>query len=219
MRINEVLTEYGSIHKNLVAFLKQEGFLGPFPLSKFPELYADIKNIAADDDPIMIRGNDIDHDPWVVKGDYYGYIYGQEIGYQIGLTGAQVKRQVIDDREPVDEVLSRNDLNDVERFADALWGKLNIDVEFTRHFFDRVNDMRNKKPISAAELIRLFKKAYQKYGKQLADQEHIEAVMKDLLTQINLPFVLKDKGDEKQLVAKTVMRKPNFKTSNQTYEI
>ena len=36
--------------------------------------------------------------------------------------------------------------------------------------------------------------------------------MKDLTTSINLPFVIKDLGDKKQLVAKTVMRKPEFKT-------
>jgi hypothetical protein len=38
--------------------------------------------------------------------------------------------------------------------------------------------------------------------------------MKDLLTQINLPFVVRDarRGDGKELVAKTVMRKDKFMT-------
>lgn len=121
--------------------------------------------------------------------------------------------------EVITEAVTGSELQNVEKFADALWGKVGIDIEFTRHFFDRINDNRNSKPISSAELIRLFKKAYQKYGKQLGNEANIEAVMKDLMTKINLPFVLKDKGDEKQLVAKTVMRKNNFKTTNQTYEI
>ena len=122
--------------------------------------------------------------------------------------------------EIVTEDVSGAELQQVEKFADALWGKVGIDIEFTRHFFDRINDNRNGKPISPAELIRLFKKAYQRYGKELGDADNIEAVMKDLMTQINLPFVLKDIGnDEKQLVAKTVMRKKNFKTSNQIFNV
>ena len=122
--------------------------------------------------------------------------------------------------EIVTEAVSGAELQQVEKFADALWGKVGIDIEFTRHFFDRINDSRNNKPISPAELIRLFKKAYRKHGKQLGDASNIEAVITDLMTKINLPFVLKDIGnDEKQLVAKTVMRKDNFKTSNQRFSI
>lgn len=111
--------------------------------------------------------------------------------------------------------VTQQELNDVEKFADALWAKVGIDVEFTRHFLDRVNDERNGKPISSAELIRLFKKAYHRYGKQIADQDGLQAVMADLLTQINLPFVI----DDDELIAKTVMRKKNFKTSNQKFEV
>ena len=40
---------------------------------------------------------------------------------------------------------------------------LNIDVEFTKHFMDRVNDARNKTPITPAELTRLFKQSYRKH--------------------------------------------------------
>jgi len=122
--------------------------------------------------------------------------------------------------EIITETVTGSELQNIEKFADALWGKVGIDIEFTRHFFDRINDTRNGKPISSAELIRLFKKAYQKYGKQLGNTTNIEAVIKDALTKINLPFVLKDIGNnEKQLVAKTVMRKNDFKTSNQVYPI
>lgn len=117
------------------------------------------------------------------------------------------------------EVVTQQALNDVEKFADALWGKVGIDVEFTRHFLDRVNDDRNGKPISAAELIALFKKAYHKYGKQLKDEDRFQAVMTDLMTQINLPFVINDRGKDSELVAKTVMRKKNFMTSNPKFTV
>ncbi len=122
--------------------------------------------------------------------------------------------------EIVTEDVSTQELQQIEKFADALWGKVGIDIEFSRHFYTRMNDPRNGKPISPAELIRLFKKQYRQYGKELGDASDLEAVMKDLMTKINMPFVLSDIGnDEKQLTAKTVMRKDDFTTSNQTFNV
>jgi hypothetical protein len=115
------------------------------------------------------------------------------------------------------EDVSQAELNNVERFADALWGKLGIEVEFTRHFIDRLNDVRNGKPITSAELVRLFKKEYERNGKSISNLNNSEAVMKDLLTSINLPFVIKGDGQEKELIAKTIMRKPDFKTPDPEY--
>jgi len=117
------------------------------------------------------------------------------------------------------EAVTQSELDQVERFADALWGKLGVDVEFTRHFMDRVNDERNGKPISSAELVRLFKKEYERNGKQISQLDGAEGVMKDLLTTVNLPFVIKDTRDGKELVAKTVMRKDDFKTPDPQYVI
>ena len=117
------------------------------------------------------------------------------------------------------EAVTQSELDQVERFADALWGKLGVDVEFTRHFMDRVNDERNGKPISSAELVRLFKKEYERNGKQIAQLDGAEGVMKDLLTTVNLPFVIKDTRDGKELVAKTVMRKDQFKTPDPEYVV
>jgi hypothetical protein len=49
----------------------------------------------------------------------------------------------------------------------------------------------------------------------------MEGTFKDLTTDINLPFVLRWDRDEEELdlVAKTVMRKKNFKTSNQEFPV
>ena len=117
------------------------------------------------------------------------------------------------------EAVTQSELDQVERFADALWGKLGVDVEFTRHFMDRVNDERNGKPISSAELVRLFKKEYERNGKQIAQLDGAEGVMRDLLTTVNLPFVIKDTQNGKELVAKTVMRKDDFKTPDPQYVV
>lgn len=121
--------------------------------------------------------------------------------------------------EFINEDISMSELQAVERFADSLWKKLGINVDFSRHFLERVNDERNGKPISAAELVRIFKKEYERYGKKIADAENHEAVMKDLLTKINLPFVITDRYDHREMVAKTIMRKDNFLNSNPEYVV
>ena len=110
--------------------------------------------------------------------------------------------------------ITQSDLDQIEKYADRLFASLDIDVEFTRHFMDRVNDARNIKQITVAELIRLFKQAYRRHGKKIAKlPDQANAVINDMKTNINLPFVLKYKKGEIELVAKTVMRKKNFTTS------
>ena len=110
--------------------------------------------------------------------------------------------------------IKKSDLDQVEKYADRIFASLGIDVEFTRHFLDRVNDKRNVKQITPAELTRLFKQSYKKYGKKIAQLgPDAEAVINDMKTDINMPFVLNLKGGELELVAKTVMRKKDFKTS------
>lgn len=120
----------------------------------------------------------------------------------------------------LNEYVSPQQMSEIDNFADALWGKLGIDVNFTRHFFDRVNDERNGKEITTAEMVRLFRKEYEKFGKAVAGMENYdEAVFTDLVTNINLPFVMRGEGDNKTLVAKTVMRKPDFKTNTPSFPV
>lgn len=120
------------------------------------------------------------------------------------------------------ENISKSDLNSVEKYADKLFAKVGIDVEFTRHFLDRVNDERNKKQITQSELIRLFKQTYSKHGKKIPKMgPDAQAVIKDMQTDVNMPFVLKwdSKSQELDLVAKTVMRKKGFQTSNDVLSV
>jgi hypothetical protein len=118
-------------------------------------------------------------------------------------------------------VITKKNLDAIERFADKLWAKVGLDVEFTRHFLDRVNDARNKKQITGGEIQRLFRQSYKRHGKKIANLgKGAEAVIKDMETDINMPFVLQlDKNGELDLVAKTVMRKKDFKTSNKTFAV
>lgn len=113
--------------------------------------------------------------------------------------------------------ISQSDLKQIEDYADRLFKSLKIDIEFTRHFLDRVNDARNVKQITSDELIALFRKTYNTHGKKISKLgPDAEAVIADMQSNVNLPFVLKwDRDNEElDLVAKTVMRKKNFMTSN-----
>jgi len=114
-----------------------------------------------------------------------------------------------------DAKLTKNDLDAVEKYADRLYKSVGIDVEFTKHFLDRVNDERNKKQITVGELIRMFKQSRKMHGKKIAQLgPDAEAVLNDMQTDVNMPFALKWDGKELDLVAKTVMRKKDFATSN-----
>jgi predicted kinase len=118
--------------------------------------------------------------------------------------------------------MSKQQLSSLEAVLDKAFAKLGIDVEFTKHFLDRVNDARNKTQITAKELALLYKKEYIKYGKPLAKlPDGDQGVMKDLESDINIPFVINVNRSTKEveLVAKTIMRKKNFTTPNRQYTV
>jgi len=122
----------------------------------------------------------------------------------------------------VDKPVTQADIDQLEIFADRLFSKVGIDVEFTRHFLDRVNDERNIKQITQSELTRLFKQEFKRWGKPIAQMgPDTEAVMRDMATNINMPFALRwdETNQELDLVAKTIMRKADFKTSNQEFAV
>lgn len=122
----------------------------------------------------------------------------------------------------IDSKITKSSLDALEVHIDNVFNKIGIDVEFTRHFLDRVNDERNGKQITIRELGRLFAKEYKRWGRPIAQMgPDKEAVMKDLESDINIPFVLKwnRKTDQLELVAKTVMRKKNFKSPDREFPV
>ena len=122
-------------------------------------------------------------------------------------------KYLTEEEQPITQIA----LNKLEVYADKIFKAIGIDVEFTTHFLKRVNDKRNKKQINMIELIRLFRQTRKKHGKKIAKLgPDAEAVINDMITDINMPFVLKwdNKSQELDLVAKTIMRKKDFKTSN-----
>ena len=117
-------------------------------------------------------------------------------------------------RELLEEDVSRKDINDLEKFADIILKKYGVDVEFTKHFVDRMNDPRNSPEIKVSELQRFFKKIQKNKAKNIINNPDIQAVLKDMSTNLNLPVVIKTKGNEIEVTNKTIMRKQNFKTPN-----
>jgi len=107
------------------------------------------------------------------------------------------------------------DLQKIDTFADK---KLNpMDVVLTdKHFFDRLNDPRNDKEISSAELIGFFKRLSKK-KKDFLDflDTYNSVVAVDDRTNINIPFMKMSN----KAIAKTVMRKKDFKTSDKKLDI
>jgi len=120
------------------------------------------------------------------------------------------------------ESITKNELFRLEKILDRLYSAMKIDIEFTKHFFDRVNDIRNKREITIPELQLLFRKTYTRYAKQLQGfGDGMEAILVDLQTDINIPFVLKWNRKSKmiELVTKTIMRKKGFTSSNKKLKL
>ena len=116
-----------------------------------------------------------------------------------------------------EDYVTPTELRRLEGELDNLFQSVGVDVEFTSHFLDRVNDERNKKDITIEELRTIFKKIYSQYKTKLVKyKDGFEAVFRNNPTDINIPFVIGwDKANnELDLINKTVMRKKNFSTSN-----
>lgn len=114
------------------------------------------------------------------------------------------------------------DLRNLEMYADMLFKNFNIDVEFTRHFFERVNDKRNKKQITFSELSNMFRKAYRKHGQRISKlPDGAEAVLKDMESDLNMPFAIvwDSLQNEFDLITKSIMRKKNFKTRSRELRV
>ena len=118
--------------------------------------------------------------------------------------------------------ITKEELKEVGDFADQLFEELGIDIAFTNHFYERLNDPRNGKQITEEELKEMFQDTFLKIGDNLLDMKiNTEAVINDVSSRLNIPFVLvyDKKNHEVDLVSKTIMRKSDFKTYTKKYRI
>ena len=126
--------------------------------------------------------------------------------------------QAITESFALDEKVNQSQIDQLEKFADRILAKYDIDVEFTRHFVDRLNDPRNNPEIKVAELQKFFKKIQKNKGKDIKSNPDTQVVLKDLTTNLNLPVVINYKDGEFEVVNKTIMRKKDFKTPDKTIQ-
>lgn len=140
----------------------------------------------------------------------------------VNLLSKKKKFKSIKEELSIHREVTSSDLKKLEYYADKVFARVGIDVEFTRHFLDRVNDERNVRQITLPELAVLFRDEYARWGKKIAQLgPDAEGVMKDMRSDINVPFALRwdSRNQELDLIAKTVMRKKNFKTPNQEFPV
>lgn len=131
----------------------------------------------------------------------------------------EIRKEV---RRVLKEYMTSSDLRDVEQYADSMFKDTGVDIEFTRHFIDRVNDPRNYKEIETQELKDLFKKLYFKYGQKLPNfKKGTHAVVSDMNSNINIPIELRwdDSTKSFEMMNMTVMRKKNFFTNDMTLKV
>ena len=113
------------------------------------------------------------------------------------------------------EEVTAKQISDLEKFGDRLLDKFGVDIEFSKHFADRMNDDRNNPEIKVTEIQALFKKIARKKAVNIKKYKDSEVVLKDIQKDLNLPVAIKTgKDGELDVVHKTIMRKKNFKTPN-----
>lgn len=118
-------------------------------------------------------------------------------------------------REETCDLVTKQDIRELEKFADALLNKFGVEIDFTKHFGDRFMDDRNKPCIKISELVAFFKKINLNKGKKLKKHKDQQVLLKDIQSKLNMPVVIEvDKSGKIDVVFKTIMRKKGFKTSN-----
>lgn len=123
--------------------------------------------------------------------------------------------------------ITRAQLKIIEQYADALFAEHGIDVEFQNlykgtHFLDRLNDPRNESPVTVEDLKGLFRKVSKRYGDKLGmESPGAQGVLKDMATNVNVPFLLKwdDRDRELDLIPKTIMKKRGFVAKDREYKV
>jgi hypothetical protein len=150
-----------------------------------------------------------------------GYINGAPNPKDVAKTKKKLDAANNDEYEPIKEDLTemaemaKSDLDQVEKYADQQLSPEDIELgRETDHFFQRLNDPRNGKQITPAELTGFFKRLAKNKKKFLEFvKQYKEFVVKDKRTNINIPFMTV----ANKLIAKTIMRKDDFKSSTPVY--
>jgi len=116
---------------------------------------------------------------------------------------------------------TREQLKKFEAYVDKLFDKYDIDFNFTKHFGERLNDKRNRPLIDPKELAVMIMKIYKNKGTKVKQMKDLEAVIKDISSDLNMPIAVEydEKNKEFDVIAKTIMRKKDFKTPDKIIKV
>ena len=115
----------------------------------------------------------------------------------------------------IKEDFDQQDVEDLDNLADRELNPIDVDLS-GNHFFDRLNDPRNNPQIDYLELEDFFTKLGDNRDEFIDFLNKYKSVVAtDTETDINIPFMKM----ANKAIAKTVMRKRNFKTPNEKIEL
>lgn len=110
--------------------------------------------------------------------------------------------------ESVSYLLENLELDNVEKFAQRIFGPSRISLKFTNHLKDRFVDERNDPPIRPAELVSVFKRIQKQLIRKLVNiEEDTNIIVQDKQTGISISFkYLTRANGSKILTATTIIR-------------
>lgn len=106
------------------------------------------------------------------------------------------------------ELQSPAEVNALEQQLDQLMRPVGLDVEFSRHFIERL--LGRGQPITVPEVIDAFSKLKKKYKNKLLRAKNspgYEAILKDFDNDLNIVFGIQPGQDIPQLTNVTIMKK------------
>ena len=161
---------------------------------------------------------------------------GKIVGFEdesINRGRAEKSRLKVEEEFYLGDDITPKQLSDTRKSVNKQFSSLGMLVDLqTRHFKKRVDDNRNTKPISSAELIGVFKRAAKKWkSKNFTDtilntidpvtgNKDNQAVIYDKQTDINVAAVLNTtRSKTPEFVVKTILRKKEFSTRSPKLEV
>jgi len=227
--------------KKTVDASKLKATQGQFDKSKIKDAIDAISDGSMPDKPIMVS-----KDGYVIDGHHRWLAY-MNMGRKIDVFEANVNAkelieymkkypksftknlyealELVCERDDTCPVVTAAQLKAFEKVVDQLFKAYKIDFDFgKRHFGERMSDERNNPCIDLKELAAMIKKIYmqtKKSGDTLSKHKDTEIVLKDLQSQLNMPVAIEydRKNDEIDVIAKTIMRKKDFKTPNKVVKV
>jgi len=161
---------------------------------------------------------------------------GRIVGFEdesVNRGRAEKSRLKVEEEFYLGEDITPKQLSDTRKSVNKQFSSLVMSEDLqTRHFKKRVDDTRNVKPISSAELIGVFKRAARKWkSKNFTDTilntidpvtgtKDNQAVIYDKQTDINVAAVLDiTRSRMPEFIVKTIFRKKEFGTRSPRLEV